>query len=198
MEQTKGVEMPAAHATRNHHKLVRGIEHVGIVVPDIRAAETFFADVFGAEVLYRSATPEGPEMAGADIGDVNGMPKDNSFKAVSMLRLGAGANIELFEVGSLTRDKVPAMTDLGVTHFSIYCDDLKVFEDAMRSAGGTMLEGPSAMDGQEAGNGNYIWFGRTPWGSLIELIQFPTPPTCDAPEARHSRWRPSSVLEVNP
>lgn len=190
--------MHAARTPKNHHSLVRGIEHVGMVVPDIRAAETFFADVFGSEVLYRSATPEGPDMAGTDIGDVNGMPKDNSFKAVSMLRLGTGANIELFEVGSLTRDEVPAMTDLGVTHFSIYCDDVKVVGDAMLSAGGTMLEGPSPMEGQEAGDGNYIWFGRTPWGSLIELIQFPTPPTCDAPEATQHRWQPSSASEVNP
>jgi catechol 2,3-dioxygenase-like lactoylglutathione lyase family enzyme len=188
--------MHAARTVRSHHSLIRGIEHIGVVVPDISAAETFFADVFGSEVLYRSATSGGPDIAGADIGDVNGMPKDNSFKAVSMLRLGGGANIELFEVGHLTRDDAPAMTDLGVTHFSIYCDDVKVVGDAMLGAGGTMLEGPKPMEGQEAGDGNYIWFGRAPWGSLIELIQFPMPPICDAPEAKQNRWQPSSVSEV--
>lgn len=174
-----------------HNRVVRGIEHVGMVVPDITAAESFFAVVFGAEVLYRVVAPDGPDMPGSEMQEVNGVPRDNGFKAVSMLRLGSGPNLELFEIVSPTRDRVPELTDPGVTHFSIYCDDVKSVGEAMQAAGGTMLMGPSAMFGPEEGDGNYVWFGRTPWGSLIELIQFPTPPQCDAPGAKHMRWQPS-------
>lgn len=171
--------------------LVRGIEHVGMVVPDIRAAETFMGEVFGAEVLYRIAAPDSPDMPGAEMHDVNGVPIDNGFRSVSMLRLQSGPNLELFEVLSPTSDRVPELTDPGVTHFSIYCDDVKTVGEAMQAAGGTMLKGPSAMFLQEQGPGNYIWFGRTPWDSLIELIQFPTMPNCDEPGAKHLRWQPS-------
>lgn len=172
------------------HPNARGIEHVGMVVPDIAAAETFFIDAFGAEVLYRLVPKDGPDQPGADMQDVNGTPPGNGFRALSMLRLGSGPNIELFEVIRPTGAAVAEIVDPGLTHFSIYCDDVAAAGAAMRAAGGTMMKGPNPFFGQEKGEGNFLWFGRTPWGSLIELLQFPTPPVCDAPEASHMRWQP--------
>ncbi len=37
----------------DQNPLVSRIGHVGMVVPNLTAAETFFIDAFGAEVLYR-------------------------------------------------------------------------------------------------------------------------------------------------
>lgn len=169
---------------------VRGIEHVGMTVPDITEAETFFIKAFGAEVLYRVVPKDGPDQPGSDMTEVNGVPPDNGFRALSMLRIAGGANLELFEAITPTRDTAPEVTDMGVTHFSIYCEDIREVGAAMAAAGGTMLKGPNPFFGQEEGKGNYLWFGRCPWGSLIELLQFPTPPTCDAPGATHMRWQP--------
>jgi catechol 2,3-dioxygenase-like lactoylglutathione lyase family enzyme len=51
------------------HQSIRGIDHVGITVPDIEAATKFFKDAFGAKKLatsiqptsLRLATPRTPE-----------------------------------------------------------------------------------------------------------------------------------------
>ncbi|WP_435171222.1 VOC family protein [Falsirhodobacter sp. 1013] len=169
---------------------VRGIEHVGMTVPDITEAERFFINAFGAEVLYRVVSKDGPDQPGRDMTAVNGVPSDNGFRALSMLRIAGGANLELFEAITPTSTRVPEVTDMGVHHFSVYCDDVRAVGEAIAAAGGTMLKGPNPFFGQEAGEGNYLWFGRCPWGSLIELLQFPTPPACDALGATHMRWQP--------
>ena len=35
---------------------MRGIDHIGVAVPDIEAATTFLVEAFGAEVIYQSVS----------------------------------------------------------------------------------------------------------------------------------------------
>lgn len=36
---------------------IRGMDHIGITVPDIKQATTFFGAALGAELLYESVSP---------------------------------------------------------------------------------------------------------------------------------------------
>lgn len=105
-----------------------------------------------------------------------------------MLRIGTGANLELFEVDRFDGSP-PDIATPGPTHFSIYVDDIEAAARAVVSAGGTMLAGPQDCFDEEKGPGNRLWFCRTPWGSLIELIDLPSPMTYRS-DARRDRFIP--------
>ncbi|MGI4857692.1 MAG: VOC family protein [Janthinobacterium lividum] len=167
----------------------KGIEHVGMTVPDIATAETFFEQAFDARVLYRGLVKEQPAQTGEQVGPTNGLPADNAQIAISMLRIGTGANLELFEVAS-PQGESPGIATLGPTHFSVYVDDLEAAGRAVVSAGGTLLAGPQDCFGPEAGEGNRIWFCRTPWRTLIELVHLPSPVKCLDP-AQATRYIPT-------
>ena len=77
---------------------VRGIEHVGITVPDVEAAARFLIDAFGAEVLYDMPAPERAE--GDPYPDEQarlGTRPGARWITTKVLRLGDGPGIELFE-----------------------------------------------------------------------------------------------------
>ncbi len=165
----------------------RGIEHVGLTVPDMEAAVRFFHDVFGAEELYALTTKDDAPIGGPEVSAMNGISPTSAIRDVRMLRLQNGPNLELFEMTEVYRQTPTSINDIGLHHFSIYCDDVAQLAAKSRESGAQLLEGPSPLSSHEAGNGNAIQFIRTPWGMLIELIQIPSP----SPEVAR-RWFPSS------
>lgn len=167
----------------------QGIEHVGMTVPRIEDGEAFFVDAFDADVLYRVLPKSRGPQTGMEVGAINGLPEDRSQVAISMLRIGTGANLELFEVDR-TDGLPPDIATLGPTHFSIHVDDLAAAGRAVVGAGGTMLAGPQDCFDEESGPGNRLWFCRTPWGSLVELLHLPSPMTYRA-GARRTRFIPA-------
>lgn len=40
--------------------VVRGVNHIGITVPDIEAAKSFLVEAFGGKVIYQSFGPQDP------------------------------------------------------------------------------------------------------------------------------------------
>ncbi|MCS2610373.1 VOC family protein [Halomonas dongshanensis] len=152
---------------------VRGIEHVGMTVPDIDAAERFFIVAFDAEVLYRVLPKSADDQSGKEVGPINGMPEDNAQCAISMLRMGSGANLELFEVAQPEGESAKIVS-MGPTHFSIVVDDIDAAGRAVKAAGGTLFEGPQDCFDAESGPGNKLWFFHTPWKSLVEMLQLPS------------------------
>ena len=69
---------------------IRAIEHVGITVPDLEQATTFFADAFGAVKIY--------DMIDAPLWGPGSNPVSACHRAhhrgIRMLRLGNGPNLE--------------------------------------------------------------------------------------------------------
>ncbi|MCP1535573.1 MULTISPECIES: VOC family protein [Methylorubrum] len=165
----------------------RGIEHVGLTVPDMEAAVRFFRDVFGAEELYALTRKEAAPIGGPEVSAVNGISPTSVIRDLRMLRLHNGPNLELFEMSEVHRPTPTGINDIGLHHFSIYCDDVAAIAAKARDCGAQLLEGPSPLSSYEAGDGNAIRFIRTPWGMLIELIQIPSPGREIA-----RRWLPSS------
>ncbi|MGI3170701.1 VOC family protein [Pseudooceanicola sp. C21-150M6] len=171
------------------HSHVRGVEHIGITVPDHDAALAFFQDAFGAEILFSHTDTAGGPIHGRDVGAKNGLPADRAMAKVSMLRLKNGPNIEIFEIDRPEGQPGTDIVFLGISHFSVNVSDIGRAAEAFRAAGGTMLSSPYDLGPPERAEGNRGVFGRAPWGLLIEMEQLPGPMDY-ASGARSTRWQP--------
>jgi catechol 2,3-dioxygenase-like lactoylglutathione lyase family enzyme len=162
---------------------LRGVDHVGITVPDMEQATAFFVDVLGCELLYEREPPgDDPPR------DRLGVPAGTRIQAVRFLRCANGANIELFEFASPDqREDFPRPSDVGIQHLALYVDDLDAAAEHLRRHGVKLMSGPNPLPG--AGEGNQFIYARTPWGLTVELISYPAPMAYQQrSDAR--RWRP--------
>lgn len=171
---------------------IRGIEHVGITVPDHAEAVAFFREVFCAEVLFSLVKKGEQPLRGEDIGPKNGLLPQTAIVAVSMLRLANGANLEIFEIDRPRRREEASISDIGISHFSVTVEDIDAVSRRFAAAGGQLLQGPYDLGDQEEGPGNRGRFGLTPWGLLIEFEQLPSSMHYDEGAAA-TRWLPAPV-----
>lgn len=151
---------------------LRGIDHVGITVPDIEEATAFFVDALGCELLYERDPP--PDNAPQD---TLGVPSGNRIAFVRSLRCANGANVELFEFHApegAGRDGFPRPSDFAMQHLAFYVDGLDAAAEHLRRHGAELLDGPNPLPGPEAGEGNRFIYARTPWGMTVELISYPS------------------------
>lgn len=170
---------------------VRAIEHIGITVPSIEEASAFLVAAFGAEVVY-DMKPD-PDRAtggtGSDSQATLGIRPGAIWKSSQMLKLGNGPSIELFEYEDENQREPVIASDYGLQHFALYVDDMDAARQRVIDAGGTPLAGPSLLPGIESGEGNMWLYTLAPWGSIIELVSFPSAqPYEQTTELR--RWRP--------
>lgn len=168
---------------------IRGIEHVAMTVPDMEAGIRFCTEAFGATVLYRHLTRDQPPMTAEQAGPLNGLPAGATMRAMCLLRLGNGANIELFEIEGRRREEAANINDVGLVHFCIAVDDVAAAAARFERAGGQMIAGPHDLGSNEEGPGNRFHFGRMPWGTWIEFATLPAPLSFD-PGATQARWTP--------
>ncbi|WP_369205487.1 VOC family protein [Streptomyces sp. PU-14G] len=169
--------------------VVRGIDHIGVTVPDIEAATEFFVRALGAEKLYDTLPREEGPKGGEETVRRLGVPTGTEQVAMRMLRLPRGPGLELFEFSGPCRREAAVPSDLGWQHLACYVEDLSAACAAVREAGGTVLGEPRPLPGPEAGPRNRFLYCRTPWGSTLELLTYPDPmPYEDTTELR--RWRP--------
>lgn len=167
----------------------RGIDHVGVTVPDIEQATAFFVDALGAQVLYDTLPREEGPNTGSELDDRLGVPQGTAQVAIRMLALPSGPGLELFEFSGPRQDRPSVASDLGWQHVALYADDLDAARDAIVAAGGTALSAPKPLPSVEAGEHNRFVYCRTPWGSTLELVTYPD----EQPYAEHTdlrRWTP--------
>ncbi|MFT9092358.1 MAG: VOC family protein [Gluconacetobacter sp.] len=153
--------------------LPRGIDHVGMTVPDLEAASTFFVNAFGAVPLYDNLKRTQPPFSGPDTEKTLGLVKGTQVVAMRMMRLGNGASLELFEMQAPEQAKPARASDLGLQHLAVYVDDIQAGAKRFTDAGGVLLTEPGKQLGIEEGKGNFFCYGRTPWGMTIELLCTP-------------------------
>ena len=169
----------------------RGVDHVGITVPDLEAATSFFCEVLGAQVLHDNRTDKlyysSPELEG-----ILGLRAGAQLGPARMLILANGANIELFQFAAEDQRPPAAPNDLGLQHLALYVDDIDAIGARIVEHGGEPMTGPLPMPGPQAGEGNQFWYLRTPWGTMIELVTYPSPQayTADTPLRR---WTPEPL-----
>lgn len=150
---------------------VRGVNHIGLTVPDINEAETFFSDVLGCE----KATSFGPfrDDTGTFMQDLLDVDPRAVVKQITLMRCGFGSNIELFSYDAPDQQTVrPRNSDIGGHHIGFYVDDIDAAAAYFQEKGIRTLMGPFPVNEGPAAGQSIIYF-FAPWGLQMEAISFP-------------------------
>jgi catechol 2,3-dioxygenase-like lactoylglutathione lyase family enzyme len=146
------------------------LEHVGITVPDLDDAVSFFGNVLGWQELFRSPV--------YDDGDYLARTLDvdrSSSLQFAMLDAGNDTFVEVFEYTVGDQATVgPRNSDIGGGHLALRVDDVDAAIAAIAERGDIrVLEGPNINE-----IAKWIYF-VTPWGLYIELLERLRPLTLD-------------------
>lgn len=146
-----------------------GIEHVGLMVPDLESASAFFAAVVGAEALYDIGPFAGPEdwMAGHLAGSSGA-----HIHRLRMIRIANGPAVELIELTRTDGRPGPVEQTPGGWHIAFYVEDMEAALVAIRAHGCTILSGPVEMTQGPSAGMTWLYF-KAPWGQQLELVSYP-------------------------
>jgi len=170
---------------------VRGIDHVGITVPNLDEASRFLEAALGAQPIYDDVKRGQPPLDGAAVERQLDLVAGTSVVTMRMMRMANGPGIELFEMRSPHQQPPARPSDLGLQHFAVYVDDIETALARFVAAGGEFVAAPSPTVGVEAGPGNAYCYAKTPWGTIVELITYPSPAPYEK-ETPLRRWTPSA------
>jgi catechol 2,3-dioxygenase-like lactoylglutathione lyase family enzyme len=149
---------------------IRGGDHLGITVPKLDEAVSFFVDVIGCEAFYKL----GPFKADNDWMQVhlNVNPRAE-IPQIRLVRCGYGINLEIFEYSAPDQNKSPPKnSDVGGHHLAFYVDDMDKAVVYLKGKGVKVLGEPTLMkDGPSAGE-TWMYF-LAPWGMQLELVSYP-------------------------
>lgn len=164
----------AATAAVLHGSTVRGVDHIGLTVPDIDRATDFFVRGLDAVVLYDRFLRSEPVRGGADVQRRLGIPRTMAQGALRMLAMPNGPGLELFEYHGRGQRRAARASDIGWQHVGFYVDDLDRALHQVEAAGARRYADPRDLGGNESGAGNRFVYVGTPWGSTLELLSYPT------------------------
>ena len=169
---------------------MRGIDHVGVTVPDLDEAERFLVDVLGAVPVYTL----GAKRADDDWMAVQlGVHPRSVIREIRFYRLGTGTNLEVFQYDAPDGQAPhPRNSDIGGHHLALYVDDLDAAVAHLRAHGVDVMGDPVASAGASAGQ-RWIYF-RAPWGMQFELVSFPGGKAYEA-DAPVKLWHPAHPAE---
>ncbi|MGP3590323.1 VOC family protein [Vagococcus sp. WN89Y] len=169
---------------------IRGIDHIGITVPDIKAATRFLIEALGAELIYQSVAPDEKDLDNESQQKTLRLVPGTVIKAIRMLKLHHGPGIELFEMQGPDQREPLRASDFGLQHFAVYTDDIAAALQQFKEAGGEVFTAPQPLGfPTEKGEGNQFCYGRTPWGTIVEFITWPSPMPYEQ-DTSLRRWKP--------
>jgi catechol 2,3-dioxygenase-like lactoylglutathione lyase family enzyme len=149
---------------------LRGHDHTGITVPDIKQATDFFVNVLGC----KQAMSFGPfaDDKGTFMHDLLNVNSKAVIEQITLVRCGYGSNIELFQYSSPDqKNMTPQNSDIGGYHIAFYVDDIKAAKDYLDGKGVKTFASLSVNEGPAAGQS--IFYFLTPWGLQMEAISYP-------------------------
>jgi catechol 2,3-dioxygenase-like lactoylglutathione lyase family enzyme len=150
---------------------LRGHDHTGITVPDIKQAADFFINVLGC----KEAMSFGPfaDEKGNFMADLLNVNPRAVIKEITLVRCGYGSNIELFQYSSPDQQNMtPKNSDIGGYHIAFYVDDIKAAKDYLDSKGVKTFLGPFPVNEGPAAGQSIVYF-LAPWGLQMEIISYP-------------------------
>lgn len=153
--------------------LPRGVNHIGLTVPDLEAATEFFRSAFGAKVAYDGLTRDDEPRSGAQVERQLGLPPGATIVAQRMLQIGTGPGFEVFELEHTDPQRAAGLADIGWGHVSLLVDDIDAVCARATSAGARALDVPHDNSRHEDTPGNASLYLLTPWGSIVELQALP-------------------------
>ena len=144
----------------------RNFDHAGIVVRDLEEAVSFFINVLGADLLFRTPAASGLESK-------EEAPEGTDVK-VAFLRFGPNANIELLEFSGPASDgRLPRVSDNGAIHIALWVEDVTVAADYLRAQPGVEIVGEVGKPSNGPDSGATWVYVRTPFGLHVELVNRP-------------------------
>lgn len=158
---------------RKARTVSRGINHVGLTVPDLDQATEFLQKALDARFVYDGLTDNDPPRKGADTERQLGLTSGSMIIKQRLLRIGNGPNLEIFEIVSRDQKQPLRLQDIGWNHISFYVDDMNYAVERVRAAGGFFLSDVHENSRHEDTKENASVYFQTPWGSLIELQSIP-------------------------
>ncbi|MCM0622760.1 EthD family reductase [Nocardioides bruguierae] len=153
--------------------LPRGVNHVGVTVPDLDAATDFLRAAFDGKTAYDGLRADQSPRAGEETERQLGLPSGAKIVRQRMVQIGVGPGLEVFEIESPAQAPPAGLADLGLNHVSVYVDDIEAALRRAVAAGATALSEPHANSAHEDTKGNASVYVRAPWGSLFELQTIP-------------------------
>ena len=161
---------PAAPARSGTMPGMRGIQHFGLTVPNLKEAVDFFVDVLGCERFFS---------LGAFKFEDDWMVRHLNVEAraeivdFEMLRCGNGTNLEVFEYRSPDQNRRgPKNSDVGGHHLAFYVDDMDAAVAYLKSKGVRVLDTPSTFTEGPGKGLTWVYF-LAPWGLQLEIVSFP-------------------------
>ena len=168
-----GLAAFAASASANAEPMpgMRGIDHVGITVPDIGEAVKFFTEVVGCQ----TAMSFGPfrDDKGTFMKDLVNVDPRAVIDTITLERCGNGSNIELFQYQAPDQaTTIPKNSDIGGHHLAFYVDDIQASKAYFDKHGVRTLMGPVPISEGPAAGQTILYF-FAPWGLQLEAISYP-------------------------
>lgn len=149
---------------------LRGPDHIGITVPDLKQAVAFFVDVLGCEAFFQL----GPFKADNDWMQVHlAVDPRAEIPVLQNVRCGHGANLEVFQYTAPEQTKAyPRNSDVGGHHIALYVDDMAAAVAHLKANEVRMLGEPTLMEQGPSAGESWLYF-LTPWGLQMELVSYP-------------------------
>ncbi|EFG76541.1 glyoxalase family protein [Mycobacterium parascrofulaceum ATCC BAA-614] len=144
--------------------MITGLAHTGVCVPDCEAAVAFYRDVLGLRVL----SPPYVMTGNAIRNDMGELVADPGMKAAVVGFDGDGDRvlevIEYLEADGAGAGR--ALTDHGLSHVGLICEDLDATRAELESKGVRFLVSGIA----EVARVRTTWFAD-PWGVVFILVE---------------------------
>lgn len=150
---------------------IRGIDHIGLTVPDIDAATRFLIDALGAVVTRDILKKSEPGRGSPDVQRRLGITPDLVQRAIRVVRLPDDLLIELFEYEGPGQRDASGSADYGWQHIAFYAADMDAALARVEAAGAIRIADPTPFSGGLT-EGSFVYL-RTPWGSTLEIISYP-------------------------
>jgi catechol 2,3-dioxygenase-like lactoylglutathione lyase family enzyme len=161
-----------------------GVDHIGITVPDLGAADRFLVDVIGCEYMY-SLGPFRHDDSDW-MREHLGVHPRAVMQRLHFYRCGGAAVFEIFQYSAPEQDSAPPQnSDVGGHHVALYVEDLDAAVAHLRAHGVTVFGDPTVSRGPSEGQ-RWVYF-LAPWGMQFELVSYPDGKAFDRAGGRADR-----------
>ena len=152
----------------------RGLDHIGVTVPDLEAAIAFYLDAFGGRVLYRMGPLDSRDMPQSGRRDwtTEFIDVPDARLAFAGVQLAGGLKLEIYQYERpISEVRPPKNSDLGGHHIALRVDDVEAAAEYLRGKGCRLMGGPIVVPGGPL-LGSRSWYFCDPWDNYFELMEY--------------------------